>query len=250
MQGTGLEKQEEIQRFLSVLNAHGLQKEQQQVVLLVKYLDEMDQQFQAVLEELKAVNEQLKRFQQWYGVEGLSDALGAAVNTGNQIVRVKDNLIRNAKTSVSKIQQQGTGALQRTVAAMKIPAALAHLKEGLHGTSKQIERSIAQIGRVQKEIQAAGIHAKNAGRAMVGKETLPAKGVQSDKGLLGRLQNVLKRLAKTVSGLERKTDAALAKVEAFQQTGIETHSVRQELKVARKSQSMKGAEPRLKDKVR
>lgn len=250
MQGTELEKQEDIKRFLSALNAYGLEKEQQQVEVLINYLDEIDQQFHAVLEELQSVNTQLKTVQEVYGVETLAGALGAATNTQNQIVVAKDKLIQNAKTSVTKLQERSAGALQKTVEAMKIPAALTHLKGKLHRMAETINRTAEQIGAMQGELQAASIHAKNAGRAMLGKELTPVKGAQPDTGMLGKVQNALKCLAKTISGLEQKTAATLEKVESLQNSSIEKYSVRQELKDIRKSQSLSGTGPRLKDKVR
>lgn len=58
-----LGEQPEIAELLQTLEGNGLEKERQEVELLVSCLEGMESQFQQALEELKAVREQLAQIQ-------------------------------------------------------------------------------------------------------------------------------------------------------------------------------------------
>lgn len=170
-----LREQPEIRKLFEVLEGSGLNKERQEVEILVEYLEGMESQFGQVFEELKEVRGQLEQIQD-RGIKAtaarlLENAGGKVQEIGGQISLVRTNLIHSAKNAVQDFKEKGVDALRKAVSAMRIPAALSLLREGLHGGVESMDRTAAKIGIVGGELNKAAQHTKNAGRALIGRRT-------------------------------------------------------------------------------
>ncbi len=231
---TALREQPEIRELFEVLEGNGLKKERQEVETLVNYLEGMESQFGQVIEELKEVRGQLAEIQD-KGIKAtaarlLDNAEGKVREIGGQVALVKTNLVRSAKNAVQEFKGKGVDALRRAVSAMKIPAALSVLKEGLHSGMESMERNAAKIGIVGGELNQAAQHTKNAGRALIGRRTKEPVEPKGDKGVLAKIQKAFLSFGRSFASMERATENAQKRMEQFSRGEDRKPSVKAELK--------------------
>lgn len=229
-----LREQPEIRELFEVLEGNGLKKERQEVETLVNYLEGMESQFGQVIEELKEVRGQLEKIQD-KGIKAtaarlLDSAEGKVQEIGGQIVLVKTNLVRSAKNAVHDFKEKGVDALRKAVSAMKIPAALSVLKEGLHSGMESMERNAAKIGIVGGELNKAAQHTKNAGRALIGRRTKEPAEQKGDKGVLAKIQRAFLSFGRSFTAMEKAAEDAQKRMEQFCRGGEKKPSVKAELK--------------------
>lgn len=229
-----LREQPEIRELFEVLEGNGLKKERQEVETLVNYLEGMESQFGQVIEELKEVRGQLEKIQD-KGIKAtaarlLDSAEGKVQEIGGQIVLVKTNLVRSAKNAVHDFKEKGVDALRKAVSAMKIPAALSVLKEGLHSGMESMERNAAKIGIVGGELNKAAQHTKNAGRALIGRRTKEPAEQKGDKGVLAKIQKAFLSFGRSFTAMEKAAEDAQKRMEQFCRGGEKKPSVKAELK--------------------
>lgn len=241
-----LREQPEIRELFEVLEGNGLKKERQEVEILVNYLEGMESQFGQVIEELKEVRGQLEQIQD-KGIKAtaarlLDSAEGKAWEIGGQVALVKTNLIRSAKNAVHDFKERGVDALRKAVSAMKIPAALSVLKEGLHSGMESMERNAAKIGIVGGELSRAAQHTKNAGRALIGRRTREPAEPKGDKGVLAKIQRAFLSFGRSFSEMEKAAEDAQKRMEQFCRGGEKKPSVKAEL---RKIKSQKTASQKI-----
>ena len=201
---------------------------------LVNYLEGMESQFGQVIEELKEVRGQLEKIQD-KGIKAtaarlLDSAEGKVQEIGGQVALVKTNLVRSAKNAVHDFKEKGVDALRKAVSAMKIPAALSVLKEGLHSGMESMERNAAKIGIVGGELNKAAQHTKNAGRALIGRRTREPAEQKGDKGVLAKIQRAFLSFGRSFSAMEKAAADAQKRMEQFCRGGEKKPSVKAELK--------------------
>ena len=229
-----LREQPEIRELFEVLEGNGLKKERQEVETLVNYLEGMESQFGQVIEELKEVRGQLEKIQD-NGINAtaarlLDSAEGKVQEIGGQVALIKTNLVRFAKNAVHGFKEKGVDALRKAVSAMKIPAALSVLKEGLHGGMESMERNAAKIGIVGGELNKAAQHTKNAGRALIGRRTREPVEPKGDKGVLAKIQKAFLSFGRSFAAMEKAAEDAQKRMEQFCRGGEKKPSVKAELK--------------------
>lgn len=240
-----LREQPEIRELFEVLEGNGLKKERQEVETLVNYLEGMESQFGEVIKELKEVRGQLEQIQD-RGIKAtaarlLDSAEGKVQEIGGQVALVKTNLVRSAKNAVHDFKEKGVDALRKAVSAMKIPAALSVLKEGLHSGMESMERNAAKIGIVGGELNKAAQHTKNAGRALIGRRTREPVEPKGDKGVLAKIQRAFLFFGRSFSAMEKAAEDAQKRMEQFCRGGEKKPSVKAELKQikSRRNESQK-----------
>lgn len=202
--------------LISVLQSNDLEKEKQEVTAMASYLDDMKDQSDAMLEELKEVRGQLNAIQD----KGLRAAVLRVANNVEgkltaaraQIVTAKNNFIQAAGHAVRTFKEHGISAFKQALAAMRMLQALAHIKSGLHGSVEASRQGALKLGEIGKELYEAGQHTKNAGRLLVGKAQKEPVPHNPDKGILGGFQKLLVRAGATFARMEKTTEAALEKL--------------------------------------
>ena len=229
-----LREQPEIRELFEVLEGSGLNKERQEVETLVEYLEGMESQFGQVMKELKEVRGQLEQIQD-RGIKAtairlLDSAEGKVQEIGGQIALVKTNLVRSAKNAVQEFKEKGVDALRKAVSAMRIPAALSLLREGLHGGVESMDRTAAKIGIVGGELNKAAQHTKNAGRALIGRRTREVAEPKGDKGVLCKIQKAFLSFGRSFASMEKGAENAQKRMEQFCRGADKKPSVKAELR--------------------
>lgn len=229
-----LREQPEIIELFQTLEGNGLEKEPQEVKLLVDCLESMENQFNQVLEELKAVRGQLEQIQD-KGIKAtvvrfVEKAEEKIHEIGIQIAAVKENLLRSAKNAVTVFKEKGVGALKKAVFAMKIPSALSVLKEGFHSCMESMNKNAAKMAVISGEIHEAREHTKNIGRVLFGRGTKEPKPHNPDKGVTAKIKLAFLRCGRGFHNMELAAENAMQKLEQLENREIKKPSVKAELK--------------------
>lgn len=192
-------------------------------------MEELEQQLSETMEQLSVMRQDLQEMQKSplksalqrtvHALEEKADALR------EQIAALKENIIEGCKQALSEFKERGVSALDNL-------ARFFHLRQGLESMRETTERAIdidsraiARIEAVSAQYHEAGKHLKNAGRALVGKETVQeakpmgkvAKAVaapyRADRACLLAMKGTIE---KAVSCLERLEQAAEKKPSILQ----------------------------------
>lgn len=224
----------EIMELFQALEGNGLEKERQEVELLVGCLEGMESQFQQVLEELKAVRGQLEQIQdkgiKATAVRIVEKAEGKMQEIGSQIAAVKENLLRSAKNAVTAFKEKGVDALKKAVSAMRIPSALSKLKEGFHSGMENMNKNAAKMAVISGEIHEAGEHTKNISRVLFDRGTKEPKPHNPDKGITAKIKLAFLSCGRAFSNMERAAENAMQRLEQLDNREIKKPSVKAELK--------------------
>ena len=220
---------EAIQQFINLLNENGREGQAQDLSQLMWYMDGMDRQFNAILQELQEVKQQLAQARMFPRKSALSRMVNTLEGKVQQVRTCLDNLrekiVKCAVNAVQGFKQMGAAALDKAVSALGVKKALKNLQEDIGGTAADMKKSIEKVERLGHELRSAGGHLKNIGRAMAGKDVQAVDG-----GREGRFQAVLLApMRVTYQMLARMNNATLAtigKVERLEQTAENAREIR------------------------
>ncbi len=216
-----LQSNEAIQQFMKLLEENGRQGQAADLSALMWYMDGMSRQYEAVLQELQTVRQQLAQVQEPSAKYVMQNAAAKLEHKAHQIKETLDNLWEKiagcAAAAVENFKEAGVSALDRAVAAMGVKNTLEFLQEKISGMIEGAKQNIEKVEDIGHELRSVGGHLKNAGRAMTGKETQVVDGGQE-----GRFQSVvlapMRTVQKLLSGMNNTTLAAIGGVEHLEQT--------------------------------
>ena len=233
-----MEKSPVFQEFLKLLNENGRSAQGQDLSLMAWYLDGMERQFDAVLQELQSVKAELARVSERQApskplLSKMVEALETKVEQARErLLAFRNKVMECAQDAADRFKDAGVSALDGAIAAMGVKKGLEHLQEGLQSSLSGVKDAIEKVENVGQELRSVGGHLKNAGRAMTGKETQTVDGGQE-----GRFQSTLlapmRRIQKLLSNINNNTLAAIGVVEDLEQSADMARG-RQEERAAQK----------------
>ena len=220
---------EAIQQFINLLNENGREGQAQDLSQLMWYMDGMSRQFNAVLQELQAVKQQLAQAQASPQKSALSRMVNTLEDKVQQIRTCLDNLrekiVKCAVSAVQGFKQMGVAALDKAVSVLGVKKALMNLQNDIGNTAADMKKSIEKVERLGRELRSVGGHLKNIGRAMAGKDVQAVDG-----GREGRFQAVLltpmRVTYQMLTRMNNATLAAIGKVERLEQTAENVRETR------------------------
>jgi hypothetical protein len=230
------QQDEQIRQFMKLLEEQNRSGQAQDLSRLLFYMDGMERQFDAVLQELQAVKAQLHEEQKSpvkkaldSMVHGLEDKVSRA---RERILELRERLAACAASAVEGFKQAGISALDKAVSLLGIHKTLDALQQDMGGLMADTQRAIEKVETMGHELRSAGSHLKNAGRSLTGKDTR-----QVDGGQEGRLQAAvlapLRTTHRIYSRMNNATLAAIGSVERLEQAATQGRekktSIRQEL---------------------
>ena len=218
-----MEKSPVFQEFLKLLNENGRSAQGQDLSLMAWYLDGMERQFDAVLQELQSVKAELAQVSERqapaeFFLSKMVEALETRVERArNRLLTFCDRIVECAQDAVDRFKDAGVSALDSAITAMGVKKGLEHLQEGLQNSLSGIRDAIGKAEDVGHELRSVGGHLKNAGRAMTGKDTQTVDGGQE-----GRFQSAvlapMRGIQKLLSNINNNTLAAIGVVEDLEQS--------------------------------
>lgn len=233
-----LQGNEAIQQFIKMLEENGRQGQAADLSALMWYMDGMSRQYDAVLQELQNVRQQLAQVKEpsvKYVVQGAAAKLE---HRAHQIKETLDSLWEKiagcAAAAVENFKEAGVSALDKAVSAMGVKNVLESLQDHLSDMIADTKRNIEKVESIGHELRSVGGHLKNAGRAMSGKETQTVDGGQE-----GRFQSAvlapMRGTQKLLCGMNNATLVAIGSVEHLEQTAEDARAARAEQQTEKKA---------------
>ena len=240
---TMLLQNESVLEFLKILNSSNIQSQANEYADFFSSIDTMQNQLNETLAELKNVRKQLDAIQG--RKTPLKKAFDAIVNKlqaeiqaiQTQLNEIKEKLLMAAKNAVQSFKEKGQAALNDVLKFFNIKKELQRTVQSAGAVIDFCNQSIAKIERISSEYHAAGLHTRNMGRAIIGKEIVVN---QKEKGNLAKLLQMMIRFHKNFSsGLKKSCEAALLKMGSLEKTVQMNRERAAQRKAAKKPSLMK-----------
>ena len=235
-----LAEQPNIMALLQTLEDNRLNKEKQEVEALVNCLDSMEEQYGKILGEMQGIREELGKMGESQTKIQLSDITGHAEQKvqefGEQLKKMKENLVKSAKSAMEQCKEKGATMLKKVVSGMKIPQAISKLENALSKAQSGVEQQAIKAGAIQQELQSISGHTRNVGKMLIGKE---AKEIPADTASIGKVEKLLLRVVKRLEKMEQSAEKTRGKLEQFV-TGKQKSSVKMELNQLKKQRTETG----------
>jgi len=249
---TALLQDNSILEILKILNDANRQAQANEYAEYFGSIDAIQTQLNETLAELKNVRKQLDVIQDRRNpikkaFTAVLDKLQSEIQAiQGQLNTLKEKLITAARNAVQAVKENGLSALNDTLKFFEVRKDLQATINSSAAVIESCNKSITKIESISNEYHATGLHMRNMGRAVFGKDAIQN---QKQKGKLAKaLQSLVKFRRNFSSGLKRKCENALAKMENLDQTVQINRSRRLERK-APKSSLMKQIENHQKTSV-
>ncbi len=228
-----MEENPTFQKFMKLLDENGRTAQGQDLSLMAWYLDGMERQFDAVLQELQEVKAELAQVTERQApakkfLSGMVEALKERVEQAKQTLSsFRDRIVKCAKDAVDRFKDAGVSALDNAVAAMGVKKGLEHLQESVQNTVAGMRAAIGKAEEMGRQLRTGFRDIANAGRVAAGKELdLDPKTVE------GRFQAVIlapmRAAHKLLSNINNNTLAAIGVVEDLEQSADMARDRREE----------------------
>lgn len=224
-----------MEELLKILIDLNMSQSQQSVSLLMNYMNDVEENFFTVLQELDAVKEQLANIQTTPQNKEtrhtLSELAGkmeeAAASMQEQIREWRVAFSFKATQLVRNFKERGVEALNNVCGFLGIKDILIQSKETMLFRAEQMQESMDKIDKVSQELREASTHTKNVGRAIVGKE---AKEVPEAKesGFFHQMKRPYQSLKNFCEKQAEKLENGIAKMERMEQAADQSVQKRME----------------------
>ena len=239
--------QENMKSFLQLLEENGMHDEKLSVQLLAGYVDQMEFQFNTVLEELKSVRQELNTIQDKTLRATASRAVDKVVTkveeAKGQLMKLKNHIVKTVDKAITEFKEHGKSALVTAMKSLNVKGMLENIKSGLNHAAQSTDYGIDKVTKLGNEVHAVNSHLKNAGRVI--KDLEPR---DTDKGILSKIQESLFFSMSAFSHMSQKTDDVINTVKKLEDKSISKKSVKSELQdIKNKQQHNKSNDKSRKD---
>ena len=231
-----LMEQEQLEELLRILDEKGMKEEKEQVSGLAQYLDAMDSQLGAVLNELRDVKEQLGVIQDQgikaAAVRVVAKMEGKVQEAREQIHVLKEKFMEGIQKTVKNFREKGILTLAKTIDFLGLQKGIQKVHSQLSQSVLSMDRGIDRLGSMADELHAAKTHIGNIGRELAGKESVKEPGRDVERGSVFQMQKGLYHLMGTMTGMKDRTEKMLSKMEQLteQAEHLKKPSIRESLK--------------------
>lgn len=244
----------QITDLFMVLEQNGLFKQKEEVKSLVGYIEGMEEKLGQMMGEIQDMHTQVSRLHDQTLRTKCTQLVGKAgdkIQQAKTMVSVtKDKLLTSAGNAVKTFKEKGRSALVQAMEAMRIPAALSHLKSGFSHTAETMRQSAGRLDVIREELHEVGGHMKNAGRALTGRPSKQAEKLESDKGVLAGLRGFLESCGKAFDRMERGADTLMSKIQNGKAPEDKKQSVKSELRQLKTGHTEQPKAPLQKEQAR
>lgn len=217
----------------AVLEQNGLLKQKEQIQSLVDYIENADDKLTQMMGEIKDLRGEVGKLHdktiQAKCVQLVALVEGKIQQARTMVSVAKDNLIFSAGAMLTAFKEKGRSALRRAVEAMHIPSALSHMEKGFSHAAKSVRQSAGKLDSIRGELHEMGAHAKNAGRALLGKSPQQAPALDADQGVLAKLRGCFEAFGNAFTAMEKRA-GRMAERASGKPSGEQKSSVKSELR--------------------
>jgi len=166
---------EHVKELLAILRENNAPSTKDFLAVLAQ-VGAMEKQLDAAVNELAAMRRELAEAQkQNHPVKtAMQKAViamqGQVLDLRDRLAMLKQNVIDGCKAAVAAFKEKGIAALDNAARFFKIRPILENMRDNLDKDIRFDDKAIAKIEAISTEYHNAGLHIKNMGRAMLGKE--------------------------------------------------------------------------------
>lgn len=176
-----------VEELFKMLIACDRVREERQISILLEQMNEMEKNYSATLKELADVKVKLNELTETAGGAKQSkisqianDAEAKLARQYDAVKKIGHSLNEGAKRIVEKFKEIGIKALDNVCKFLGIKEKLVELRDCARSSETAMKNAIEKIEKVEYELGATTLHAKNVLRALSGKEALsPEEGKKS-----------------------------------------------------------------------
>lgn len=169
-----------VAQLLTLLYANNRNEQATIINEMLKHMAGIEQQLNETTNQLKMVQEELKQLREERNYPVATLYKKAAQTLENKVealkanlAELKNNIVEGAKNALNAVKEKRITALDKIASFFHIKPALMQMRKNLREDIQQDNRSIAKIAKISSQYHNAGMHVKNAGRALFGKQAVP-----------------------------------------------------------------------------
>lgn len=243
-----LQTEEPVVVMLDLMERNKQDEQAREMKRLLACLDNMEQQYNAVVREVQDLKRQLAEMPEQRGqdqntvtklLQTLEDQAG---EMRTQLESIREKIISCAKNAVNGFKRMGISALDMAVSMLGIKELLESTQEKIWNAMESTSATIQRVEDIGHELRSVGGHLKNAGRAVTGRETQVVDGGQE-----GRFQAVVLAPMRTINsmyaGIDRTIYGALGAVDRLEREAERNRGKREKQSVRRRLEKKKAETP-------
>jgi len=168
---------EHVKEFLSILRDNG--RDASGLLDLLGHVTAMEKQLNTAVDELTSVRRELSTMREERdhpvrtALEKASRSLETTITeTRSRLTEIKTKIIEGCKNAVTAFKEKGAAALNGIAKFFRIKPLFTVMRNGLQNDIKRDQAIIAKIEAISTNYHTAGMHLRNVGRALRGKEAL------------------------------------------------------------------------------
>lgn len=234
MEKQSLLEYENMQKFLQLLDENDMHEQKINVEFLARYVDQMENQFDCVLDELKNVRQELNAIQDKTLRATATRAIDKVVNkidtAKGQLLQVKEQIKNTVDKAIGNFKEHGKSALSKAMKALNVKDALTNIKNGLDNAILSADKGIDNLSKFANEVHEVNSHFKNIGRMFIGKDIKDKIPRNPNKGMILKVQETLFFSMTVFTKMSKKTDNIIQSVKNLETIQVSKKSVKDDLK--------------------
>lgn len=243
-----------VEELLKILIDLNMSQNQQSVSLLMNYMNDVEENFFHVLQDLDAVKEQLANIQNTPQTREtrrtLSELAGQmrerAASLREQMRGWRTALNEKAAQLVRNFKERGIEALNNVCGFLGVKDTMTQMREALVAHAENMQGSMDKIDRVSQELREVSTHAKNVGRAMTGKEAVEVPEAR-DSGFFYQMKRPYQSMKNFCEKQAEKLEKAIKRMEHMEQSADQSMLKRMEQKAERRLETKPSIMGKLQD---
>lgn len=229
-----------VEELLKILIDLNMSQSQQSVSLLMNYMNDVEENFFSVLQELSEVKEQLGNIQNTPQTKETRRTLSElAGQMGERAASLREQmrgwrLALNEKAAqlVQNFKERGIEALNNVCGFLGVKDTMTQMREAMLTHAENMQGSMDKIDRVSQELREVSTHAKNVGRAMTGKETVKVPEAK-DSGFFYQMKRPYQSMKNFCEKQAEKLEKGIERMEHMEQSADQSMQKRMEQKAER-----------------
>lgn len=204
---------ESMGKLLGLLAQAEMPRQYGNVSELMLFISGMEQQLDNAYAQLRSFKQEIASVRETVSQKSFTEVSSLATrvewtldSVRNRLNDLKADLAYAAQNIVDKVKGVGLTALSKLADAFSVKESLEGLKKDLHTSANLIAEGTARLEGVTKELRAAADHAKNAGRALAGKEQQSTNTAQPYFSGLHKIHDGL-------AAMEKRVDTGISRIE-------------------------------------
>ncbi len=219
-QSVRLSKDQIIQELIALLNQNQQKAAANDVFEMAALIDGMERKLELVTQELEGVRKQLEKMEQEKAEKTLKAAVRKAVDSlerqcskmKEQLFEIKTEIKIKASEIVSEAKAKGKAALHKVSEFLGIKAKLESVRDNVHQSIGETERTIAKLDVFGGGMREAGQKIANTFRAFADRETVDYSAKEQKFSKIELVKKPFQTKKKLFESMERHLDAAIDKV--------------------------------------